>query len=129
MKSQSTTIFGPGGILAGVFLFVTCFLLWGSVAATARVTDVRLVNRSLRVTYEFTTAKGQTIVGSQTRTSGSVPQVGETLTVYYLPTFPNLTIVGPAGVPKQALAIGSAVFGLVLVVIGGAATVMGSSQR
>lgn len=131
MKYQSSSLFGPGGVFGGFFLLFFSALLGVSSPATGKVTDVHLTRqfnqggRQMRVSYQFTTAKGEVINGALTRLSGRVPERGDPLAFYYLPSLPQVHASVPAGVPKNVLAVGSAILSVILIIVGGVATFSG----
>lgn len=133
MKMPFNSILGPGGLLGGVMLILSSFMLGYMSPATARITNLQVVggaqDRSVRVSYQFTTASGQTIHSSYNeRSRGTLPQVGETFTVYYLPNLPNMTITNTLGQPKQTMVYIGAGLGLVLLVVAGGAMMLGGGR-
>ncbi len=91
---------------------------------TAEVTAVRSVDNSeyeYEIEYRFVTPDGRAMVGTETRSNvldvTTLPSVGDTITVRYLPWLPFFSL--PASSPAAGLGgLGLAVLGVILFIVG-----------
>ncbi len=117
-----------GWILLGILLLaiggVTLLVSIAGEQVMAEVTAVGLSNPSeheYKIEYRFVTRDGKVLVGTETRSNvldiTRLPDVGDTITVRYLPFLPFFSL--PAGSQMGGVvALGLALLGVVLLVVG-----------
>lgn len=115
-------------ILVGLLLLgigaVTALVGVAGQRVTAEVTAVRSVDSSeyeYEIEYRFVTPDGKAMVGTETRSNvldvTTLPSVGDTITVRYLPWLPFFSL--PAVSPMAGLGgLGLAALGVILFIVG-----------